>query len=228
MLSIDSTEASNRMGVELKLVQREVDVLQQAEERRRGSIVASAHRGFKQAVSQANAETLNELSRHCQSLQNDNEELRAVLEQFQKVPPRLLACGSIYAAVLRSAFTKEVSDSSGCALLDDLPVNGSLQSRKVAYVYDSDAGSYAYVAGHPMKPHRIRMAHSLVMNYGLCTKMKICVVNSSVFVMSVMLGSWNPNDDSRFNGKTVAPVMINFQKAQFFIRSHYPLRVRLI
>ncbi|EON65352.1 hypothetical protein W97_04590 [Coniosporium apollinis CBS 100218] len=88
MLSIDSTEVSNRMGVELELVQREVDVLQQAEERRRGSIMASAHRGFEQAVSQANAETLNELSRHCQSLQNDNEELRATLDQSQKVAER--------------------------------------------------------------------------------------------------------------------------------------------
>ncbi|KAF2247388.1 hypothetical protein BU26DRAFT_459622 [Trematosphaeria pertusa] len=45
--------------------------------------------------------------------------------------------------------------------------------KKVAYFYDSDVGNYAYVAGHPMKPHRIRMAHSLIMNYGLYTKMEI-------------------------------------------------------
>ncbi|KAI4181617.1 MAG: hypothetical protein L6R41_006515 [Letrouitia leprolyta] len=43
----------------------------------------------------------------------------------------------------------------------------------VAYFYDSDVGNYAYVAGHPMKPHRIRMAHSLIMNYGLYKKMEI-------------------------------------------------------
>ena len=47
--------------------------------------------------------------------------------------------------------------------------------KKVAYFYDSDVGNYAYVAGHPMKPHRIRMAHSLIMNYGLYTKMEIYV-----------------------------------------------------
>ncbi|CAO2649779.1 Nn.00g010710.m01.CDS01 [Neocucurbitaria sp. VM-36] len=47
------------------------------------------------------------------------------------------------------------------------------RSKKVAYFYDSDVGNYAYVAGHPMKPHRIRMAHSLIMNYGLYTKMEI-------------------------------------------------------
>ncbi|EAT92003.2 histone deacetylase [Parastagonospora nodorum] len=47
------------------------------------------------------------------------------------------------------------------------------QPKKVAYFYDSDVGNYAYVAGHPMKPHRIRMAHSLIMNYGLYSKMEI-------------------------------------------------------
>jgi histone deacetylase 1/2 len=61
------------------------------------------------------------------------------------------------------------------------PVTGSNSSinhtgtraKKVAYFYDSDVGNYAYVAGHPMKPHRIRMAHSLIMNYGLYSKMEI-------------------------------------------------------
>jgi histone deacetylase 1/2 len=54
--------------------------------------------------------------------------------------------------------------------------NGVLsRPKKVAYFYDSDVGNYAYVAGHPMKPHRIRMAHSLIMNYGLYTKMEIYV-----------------------------------------------------
>lgn len=55
-------------------------------------------------------------------------------------------------------------------------MNGTTAStKKVAYFYDSDVGNYAYVAGHPMKPHRIRMAHSLIMNYGLYTKMEIYV-----------------------------------------------------
>ncbi|KAJ5389965.1 Histone deacetylase RPD3 [Penicillium cataractarum] len=52
--------------------------------------------------------------------------------------------------------------------------NGSgANNKKVAYFYDSDVGNYAYVSGHPMKPHRIRMTHSLVMNYGLYKKMEI-------------------------------------------------------
>ncbi|CZT06620.1 probable histone deacetylase RpdA [Rhynchosporium agropyri] len=45
--------------------------------------------------------------------------------------------------------------------------------KRVAYFYDSDVGNYAYVAGHPMKPHRIRLAHSLIMNYGTYKHMEI-------------------------------------------------------
>lgn len=55
---------------------------------------------------------------------------------------------------------------------DDLKVDPT-KKRRVAYFYDADVGNYAYGAGHPMKPHRIRMAHSLIMNYGLYKKMEI-------------------------------------------------------
>lgn len=59
----------------------------------------------------------------------------------------------------------------------------------VAYFYDSDVGNYAYVAGHPMKPHRIRMAHSLIMNYGLYKKMEIYVsLNLTVCNRPFLLG----------------------------------------
>ncbi|MCJ1348426.1 histone deacetylase [Peltigera leucophlebia] len=55
----------------------------------------------------------------------------------------------------------------------DAPLLNGNDKKCVAYFYDSDVGNYAYVAGHPMKPHRIRMAHSLIMNYGLYKKMEI-------------------------------------------------------
>jgi len=66
------------------------------------------------------------------------------------------------------------------APLDEPHLNGTSQPKKVAYFYDSDVGNYAYNAGHPMKPHRIRMAHSLIMNYGLYKKMEIYVRSSRV------------------------------------------------
>lgn len=62
---------------------------------------------------------------------------------------------------------------SGFAPVDPAKMNGNNDGKRVAYFYDSDVGNYAYVAGHPMKPHRIRLAHSLVMNYGLYKKMEI-------------------------------------------------------
>ncbi|KAL3997759.1 Histone deacetylase 1 [Acanthocheilonema viteae] len=44
---------------------------------------------------------------------------------------------------------------------------------KVAYYYDGDVGNYYYGPGHPMKPHRIRMAHNLILNYGLYRRMEV-------------------------------------------------------
>lgn len=60
------------------------------------------------------------------------------------------------------------------AQLGSVALNGS-SPKKVAYFYDSDIGNYAYVTGHPMKPHRIRLAHSLIMQYNLYQKMEIYV-----------------------------------------------------
>ncbi|KAI0126828.1 histone deacetylase RpdA/Rpd3 [Xylariales sp. AK1849] len=60
----------------------------------------------------------------------------------------------------------DIANGNGIAL-------GASSNKKVAYFYDSDIGNFAYVAGHPMKPHRIRLAHSLIMNYGVYKKMEI-------------------------------------------------------
>ncbi|KAG0249763.1 hypothetical protein DFQ27_009802 [Actinomortierella ambigua] len=49
----------------------------------------------------------------------------------------------------------------------------SSQRQRVSYFYDEDVGNYTYGIGHPMKPHRVRMCHSLVTNYGLYKKMDI-------------------------------------------------------
>ena len=39
--------------------------------------------------------------------------------------------------------------------------------RKVCYFYDPEIGNYHYGPGHPMKPHRLAVTHSLVFNYHL-------------------------------------------------------------
>lgn len=43
----------------------------------------------------------------------------------------------------------------------------------------ANVGNYHYGPGHPMRPHRIRMCHGLVMNYGLYKKMEIYVSSLS-------------------------------------------------
>ncbi|GAA6029944.1 hypothetical protein JCM8097_009181 [Rhodosporidiobolus ruineniae] len=52
------------------------------------------------------------------------------------------------------------------------PIAGE-NKKRTCYFFDSDIGNYHYGPSHPMKPHRIRMTHSLVMNYGLYKKMEI-------------------------------------------------------
>eukprot|EP00915_Cephaloidophora_sp_WS-2016_P003435 GHVH01004600.1.p1 GENE.GHVH01004600.1~~GHVH01004600.1.p1 ORF type:complete len:488 (+),score=71.74 GHVH01004600.1:65-1528(+) len=49
----------------------------------------------------------------------------------------------------------------------------STSNRRVSYFYDPDVGGYYYGAGHPMKPQRMRMTHSLVMCYGLYDKLDV-------------------------------------------------------
>lgn len=66
------------------------------------------------------------------------------------------------------------------------------RSGRVAYFYDSirdsllnlsvdlvfllaEVGNYHYGPGHPMKPHRIRMTDSLLVNYGLYNQLDVYV-----------------------------------------------------
>ena len=44
---------------------------------------------------------------------------------------------------------------------------------QVAYFYDPEIGNYYYGTGHPMKPHRVKMAHSLIVHYGLANQMEV-------------------------------------------------------
>jgi len=50
---------------------------------------------------------------------------------------------------------------------------GTHSRPRVAYFYDPDVGNFHYGPMHPMKPHRLSVTHSLVLNYGLHKKMAI-------------------------------------------------------
>lgn len=58
--------------------------------------------------------------------------------------------------------------------------------------YTGDIGNYYYGQGHPMKPHRIRMTHNLLLNYGLYRKMEIYVsVNVFKFMKTNSIVGFN-------------------------------------
>lgn len=80
MLSMESQEAANRMSVELAMAQREVEVYQEADARRRTESVTPG----QQDPGVANAALLHEMSRHCSLLQQENEELQDRLAQTQR------------------------------------------------------------------------------------------------------------------------------------------------
>ena len=54
-----------------------------------------------------------------------------------------------------------------------LPSGPDAKKRRVCYFYEPTIGDYYYGQGHPMKPHRIRMAHNLVVHYALHRRMEI-------------------------------------------------------
>ncbi|GAB5034507.1 histone deacetylase 1 [Nannochloropsis oceanica] len=45
--------------------------------------------------------------------------------------------------------------------------------KRVSYFYHGDVGHYYYGPGHPMKPHRLKLTHHLVLGYGLYRKMEV-------------------------------------------------------
>jgi len=55
-----------------------------------------------------------------------------------------------------------------------MPSTGGSHSKpRVAYFYDPEVGNFHYGPMHPMKPHRLSVTHSLVLNYGLHKKMQV-------------------------------------------------------
>ena len=77
--------------------------------------------------------------------------------------------------------------------LNSLTAGPDGKKRVVSYFYDPAVGNYYYGQGHPMKPHRIRMAHSLIVHYDLHHKLDmfrpypahqedLCVYHSSDYI----------------------------------------------
>ncbi|KAH0788022.1 Histone deacetylase 1 [Histomonas meleagridis] len=48
------------------------------------------------------------------------------------------------------------------------------RNNRIVYFYDEDVGNFYYHQNHPMKPHRIKMTHNLILAYDLHKKMRVC------------------------------------------------------
>lgn len=54
-----------------------------------------------------------------------------------------------------------------------ISIHKKKMAKKVLYFYDEEVGNFFYGPGHPMKPHRVRMTHDLLQNYGLLDSMEL-------------------------------------------------------
>lgn len=85
MAVMESQESASRMAVELAMAQREIDVLQQAEEKRRSNMMSPQQSFQESPTNAANAILMSEMNRHIQVLQSENEELRDLLDQQKRI-----------------------------------------------------------------------------------------------------------------------------------------------
>ncbi|KAH9043771.1 histone deacetylase complex catalytic component RPD3 [Lactarius pseudohatsudake] len=85
------------------------------------------------------------------------------------------------------------------------------RKKRVCYFFDSDVGGFHYGPGHPMKPTRIRMCHSLVMNYGLYKRMEIFRAKPAT---KREMTQFHSDDYIEFLSKITPSNMGNFVKEQ--------------
>jgi hypothetical protein len=84
MAVMESQESASRMAVELAMAQREIDVLQKAEEKRRNEVKPEQTYPSSPNVA-TNAIVLSEMNRQNQLLQNENEELRDLYDEQKRL-----------------------------------------------------------------------------------------------------------------------------------------------
>ncbi|KAI6182789.1 hypothetical protein M3Y97_00418900 [Aphelenchoides bicaudatus] len=66
-----------------------------------------------------------------------------------------------------------------------------MSKKTISYFYDGDISNFYYGQGHPMKPHRIRMTHSLLVAYGIYQKLDVFRPNPATFESLTMFHSDN-------------------------------------
>lgn len=68
--------------------------------------------------------------------------------------------------------------SIGCLIRSESPISMiviTMKSTCINRFCVAEVGNYNYGPGHPMKPHRIRMTHNLLVNYGVYKELQVFV-----------------------------------------------------
>lgn len=84
MAVMESQESASRMAVELAMAQREIDVLQEAEQKRRTTMPPPEF-DYQESATAANAVMISELNRQNQLLQSEVDELRDMYDQQKRL-----------------------------------------------------------------------------------------------------------------------------------------------
>lgn len=84
-----------------------------------------------------------------------------------------------------------------------------MTKKRVAYFYDPEVGNYHYGPGHPMKPHRLSVTHSLVLNYDLHQAMSVYRPSPA---SSQDITKWHDEDYIKFLQKVSPLNAPNFNK----------------
>lgn len=84
-----------------------------------------------------------------------------------------------------------------------------MTKKRVAYFYDPEVGNYHYGPGHPMKPHRLSVTHSLVLNYDLHHAMSVYRPSPA---SSQDISKWHDEDYIKFLQKVSPLNAPNFNK----------------
>eukprot|EP00912_Choanoflagellata_sp_UC4_P001320 UC4_evm1s811 len=77
-------------------------------------------------------------------------------------------------------------------------LNDSPAKPRITYFYDDDIGNYHAGLGHPLKPHRVRMTHNLIVNYGLATHMYLACAIREVAASDHHLTRFHSDDYVEF------------------------------
>jgi len=101
----------------------------------------------------------------------------------------------------------------------DAPSHFQPRWKQVSYYYDPEIGNFYYGHGHPMKPHRVRMAHDLIVRYGLHRHMEVWELRLGPIAVTFFWTTWVDACDHEL--QMLRPVHMSEETMQAFHSKEY-------